>query len=381
MTAPHDHAQTDRRSLPTMPSRRLLLPTAAVLALAALLLGALAAFADGGKRTAPALTSLATALPRPVPCPPREETAGPAAEPVPPGILDAFGVLRRERAADDELPAAALRALRDRGLEPFDPASARLLQRTADSGHAWVVPVRDVRIGMERFTCLPKRAPMTSMPATRSKTAHLPQAPPPAPVPPVRVIVPPTPPSPARTKPQPGLAVVALGGAPAGAGGTLPDLVRGRSEVAIDPCGGPEHDMLSVSGIVPDGVAAAFLTSPDGTAVRADVQDNAYAFVVPRTKAAGQRYVVWTGGDATPHVQPLPPTFFSAHMHCATPPKDLAVVSPSAGFGAGLCPHFIRRSLSQALRPLPLALPGPAPACLAAPVPSAPPRPVPRRGG
>ena len=54
--------------------------------------------------------------------------------------------------------------------------------------------------------------------------------------------------------------------------------------VATDPCGGPNRDMLSVSGIVPDGVGAAFLTSPDGTAVRADVKDNAYAFVVPRTK-------------------------------------------------------------------------------------------------
>jgi hypothetical protein len=146
--------------------------------------------------------------------------------------------------------------------------------------------------------------------------------------------------APVKPAPHPGLAVVALDGAPAGAGGRLEDLVRGREAVAIDPCGGPNRDMLSVSGIVPDGVGAAFLTSPDGTAVRADVQDNAYAFVVPRTKRAEQRYVVWTGGDGTPHVQPLAAPVFLGRVRCATtadhqPP----VVSPD---GAGICGHFFR---------------------------------------
>ena len=42
-----------------------------------------------------------------------------------------------------------------------------------------------------------------------------------------------------------------------------------------------------VSGVVPDGVAAAYLTAPDGTAVRADVADNAYAFVVPAPRDPG----------------------------------------------------------------------------------------------
>jgi hypothetical protein len=77
--------------------------------------------------------------------------------------------------------------------------------------------------------------------------------------------------------------------------------------------------MLSVSGIVPDGVPAAFLTSPDGTAVRADVHDNAYTFIVPSTKVREQRYVVWTGGDGTPHVQPVLPAFpFLLPGRCST---------------------------------------------------------------
>jgi hypothetical protein len=75
--------------------------------------------------------------------------------------------------------------------------------------------------------------------------------------------------------------------------------------VDVDPCAGARRDMLGVSGIVPDGVGAVYLTSPDGTAVRADVRDNGFAFVVPRPAAAQPRYVVWTGADGAPHVLPV----------------------------------------------------------------------------
>jgi hypothetical protein len=52
-------------------------------------------------------------------------------------------------------------------------------------------------------------------------------------------------------------------------------------------------------------VPAVFLTAPDGTAVRADVKDNGYEFLLPNQRPYEQRYVVWTGGDGTPHVQPI----------------------------------------------------------------------------
>ncbi len=190
---------------------------------------------------------------------------------------------------------------------------------------------------------------------TRAAVPARPAAPPaaaPAPLPtctaPLRVPAPATPvpaPAPApndtnKPTPHPGLAVVAVDGAPGGAGGRLEDLVRGREPVAIDPCGGPNHDMLSVSGIVPDGVGAAFLTSPDGTAVRADVKDNAYAFVVPRTEQAEERYVVWTGGDGTPHVQPLGSPVFHPRARCpAAAAHQPPTVSPD---GSGLCGRFYR---------------------------------------
>ncbi|HEV7752661.1 MAG TPA: hypothetical protein VGO71_14040 [Baekduia sp.] len=395
-----------------MPPRRLTLPAVATLALVSLLLGALAAFADerrpaAGNALAHARTALVpqrtrlvapkavtrasrasrpslVTTPAPMPaCVPA--TKAPAAAPVPQAILDAFGVLRRDRAATDELPADALRALRDRGLEPFDPAAARLLRSTGDGGRAWVVPVRDVGVALTRFGCLagglrqrvpsvrpvpvpvpvpapvpvrPRRTtpkPKPAPPTTPSGPATAPVPVPPAVTPPSTAPAPPVPPtapapSTEKREPQPGLAIVAVGGAPVGAGGTLADLVRGREPVALDPCAGPGHDMLSVSGVVPDGVAAAFLTGADGTAVRADVKDNGYAFLVPPAKRPEQRYVVWTGGDGTPHVQPLTWTPFSTRIRCATVPKDLVQVSPQS---RGDCPVFGRRFLAPAAIPVP----------------------------
>ncbi|HMJ36167.1 MAG TPA: hypothetical protein VK501_19855 [Baekduia sp.] len=427
----NDDAQPDRRSPTTMPSRhRLTLPAVAALALVSLLVGALAAFADDAepakrqdraraaraaaarervRAARPATTHVMPLLralhaarggaPLPAPCAPAAKP--PAAEPVPQDLLDAFGVLRRDRGAADELPADALTALRDRRLEPFDPTAARLLRTTADGGRAWVVPVRDVDDSPARFGCLvqalgkyarvvparpvspprakaPSAVPAVPAAAPTVTTAPVPTRP--ATVPPAAPApVAPTP-APTDRKPQPGLAVVATGGAPAGAGGTFGDLVRGREQVDIDPCGGPGHDMLSVSGIVPDGVPAAFLTSADGTAVRADVTDNGYAFVVPRTKRPEQRYVVWTGGDGTPHVHPLTWTAFSGRTRCGTPPKGVVRVSPADG---GICPYFGRSVFAPAVpapgprtRPVPPLLVQ-VPCGLAAPPPSALPQPPP----
>ncbi len=431
--SPDDDPQTLRRSLP-VPSRRLTFPAVAVLAIASLALGVVAALADGRDGAKPRATTAGALAPRvtlpapaaqPVPptaaivvggsslraavpvaaCPADDQPPAPAA--VPQNLLDAFGVLRRERADTDALPESALKALRQRGLEPFDPAAARLLRQTDDGGRAWVVPVRDVPANagvLFEVACVTRTLgrqrqalaqAIRKRQRARVRRAHprarprlvTPSAPVPTPTTPRRVPLSttsvPTPvPSPDTTdkpSPHPGLAVVALNGAPGGAGGRLEDLVRGREPVAIDPCGGPTRDMLSVSGIVPDGVGAAFLTSPDGTAVRADVKDNAYAFVVPRTKRAEQRYVVWTGGDGTPHVQPLGSPVFLGRARC---PAAIAnrppTVSPD---GSGLCGHFslapaiIEPAPPASTRRAPLASPPPllyrAPCALATPVPRA----------
>jgi hypothetical protein len=425
-----------------MPSRRLTLPAVAALALACLLLGVLAAFADGGtsgktRATAARLASAKVAAARrshvvrgpvfyaPGAACPAPSAKPPAVEPVPQALLDAFGVLRRDRAATDALPERALTALRNAGLDPFDPAAARLLRTTPDGGQAWVVPVRDVpptgALGIFRINCVvrelgratrpfalkapqPRRvrparpvtprakaptvtapAPAAPAPPATTTTTPAPTAPEPAPsTTPAAPAAPvaPVEPKPATATPHPGLAVVAIGGAPAGAGGRLEDLVRGRELVVTDPCGGPDHDMLSVSGIVPDGVPAAFLTSPDGTAIRADVKDNAYAFTIPRPKAQEQRYVVWTGGDGTPHVQPLRSPVFFGRLRCTTPPglsadRIAPVISPTSSGFCGVVGRPLALPMTPSTRRAPLLLDS-APCVISAPAIKTLPR-VPKR--
>jgi hypothetical protein len=277
------------------PIRRL-----APLVLVAFAAGAIAAHADSVPkrkaptlpvaRAVPAVAAVAAARPLAV-CRPAEKPATTSAPPSQ-ALLDAFAILRRERRPEDTLPPEALEALKRRDLAPVSPESARLLRTGPDGGRAWVVPVPDVTRGFP-FDCGPD----------------------------------------GKRRPREGLAVVALQRAAPGGGGALDDLVRGRAPVWVDPCAGEKRDMLGVSGIVPNGVAAVFLTAPDGTAVRADVKDNGYEFLIPRSRTIEQRYVVWTGGDGTPHVQPV--TTFGGPRRPACPPiarlDRLPIVTPVNG--------------------------------------------------
>jgi hypothetical protein len=150
------------------------------------------------------------------------------------------------------------------GLSPVSLESSRLLRSTPSGGKAWVVPVPNV-VGRLGASCGPV-----------GKSAS-----------------------------REGVVVVAVGDAASGGGGALDDLVRGRAPVTLAPCAGADHSMLSSSGLVTNGVPAVFLTAADGTAVRADVKDNGYEFLLPNQRTYEQRYVVWFGGDGTPHVQPI----------------------------------------------------------------------------
>jgi hypothetical protein len=273
------------------------------LVLVALIAGAIAAHADSGApRRAPAPGRAVTPAPRsltpavvcaaphpldPARRTPRPGAAAPSAAPPSQALLDAFAVLRRPRTDQDALSPQALQALRIRRLAPVAAVSARLLRSTPSGGKAWVVPVPDVT---SRLGCAPV----------------------------------------AGSAPREGLAVVATGDAASGGGGALNDLVRGRSPVTVAPCAGTDHSMLSISGIVPDGVPAAFLTAPDGTAVRADVKDNGYEFLLPGQRTTEARYVVWTGGDGTPHVQPVVAALTrpGACTGAAKLPASFARVSP-----------------------------------------------------
>jgi hypothetical protein len=252
--------------------------------------------------------------PSPTPQPPKAAAAAPPSQ----QLLDAFAILRRPRTDRDALTPEALEALRVRGLSPVSLDSSRLLRSTASGGKAWVVPVPNV-VGRLGVACEP-----VSMPGPRE-----------------------------------GLVVVALGDAAGGGGGALDDLVRGRAPVAVAPCAGADHSMLSISGIVPNGVPAVFLTAPDGTAVRADVKDNGYEFLLPNPRPYEQRYVVWTGGDGTPHVQPIVTLAAISTRACTSSAKlaqTVARVSPDRPFpcaGPPIASKFpvpVPRGASRALR-------------------------------
>jgi hypothetical protein len=306
----------------------------ASLVLVALIAGAIAAHADSGSPPRPAraparvLTAaparpfvggvpLAVRCAAPVPLDPRRRTPQrpKASTTAPPSqrLLDAFAILRRPRTDQDALSPEALDALRSRGLLPVSLDGSRLLRSTPSGGKAWVVPVPDV-VGDLGFAC---------QPAGRSNSRE-------------------------------GLVVVATGDAAGGGGGALDDLVRGRSPVTVAPCAGADHSMLSISGIVPNGVPAAFLTAPDGTAVRADVKDNGYEFLLPKTRAFEQRYVVWTGGDGTPHVQAIVTGGVVRASACKATVRltqSLARVSPDGPFPCG-APLVVGKTALPVLRAL-----------------------------
>lgn len=249
-----------------------------------------------------------------------------------------------------------------RGIRVADLESARLLRRSASGARAWVVPVGDLRplIGAPPIVCV-------SRPARRARPPRavpVPGRPPrvqrvrprlPVPFGPAPFL----PPQLDLSKSQEGLVVVAEGGAAAGGGGTHKQLIRGLAAPSVEPCSGPKRDLVSVSGIVPDGVGAAFLTSADGTAVKTEVKDNGYAFLVPPAKgreAFAPRYVVWVGGDGTPHVQHVVLSRLPRRLctGLARRRSALVQVTPSGGLFAEPAPLL---SVLRAPRPAPVPRP------------------------
>lgn len=365
----------------------------AVLAVLSLAAGGVAANAEGQSKPAKRPTRA------PLECGKTTDAKPPSKD-----LLFAFGILSRERTAADELPAEALTALRRRGMTPVDPQSARLLRTTREGGKAWVVPVPAVAPAAPFFCGL--RGGRIAVPALPAPVPASPPAPSPAAPPATRPAPPRTAPAPTRARrraaarartrralplrlappvayaggpgqPREGLAVVAVGGAPNGGGGALKELIRGLAPVAVDPCAGPNRSMQAISGIVPNGVDHVFLTAIDGTAVRTDVKDNGFAFVVARPKQPGARFVTWTGGDGTPHVMPVAEGF-RVRAGCRKLPERVAklpVVTP----GPVLCVPFVvtprdRRAFPPAAcgapdLPAPAPMPMPAPTAPAVPVP------------
>jgi len=350
----------------------------------ALVAGAAGAQAAGGgpssaNPAAPrAVSAVVPAAPAPWNCRPAGKQ--PAAAPPSEALKDAFGILRRERTDDDALPARVLKAIERRGWKVVDPNATRLL-RADRRARAWVVPVPDVA-AMPTVVCRGSSARARARVRARARALGA-----------------------AAAKPREGLAVVAVGGAPAGGGGALRDLQRGIAPPSIDPCAGPGRDMLGVSGVVPDGVEAVYVTAADGSATRADVRDNGYAFVLPRSRRDDARYLVWTAANGTPHVQPVPaPAMFAHAGRCRGSVAELVQTTPhpwsvecgpvpaSSVFSSGPLRRAMPSSVLRArtrrqragrdvripARPLPAPAPAPLALGLCAPLDVTPFAPVPR---
>jgi len=340
----------------------------------ALICGVLAALASTVRAQSPV-----PAMPEPLPATPvlirapvpfdigpacrRPAPSKPAAPKAPSrALFDAFGILRRERTDADTLSKAAREALTRAGVRVHDLNTARLLRETRGGGRAWVVPVADVTPLLAGPFAGCVVVPSRARPPRRSQrrpapAARVPFGPAPFPVYAPQLL---------DGKPQEGLVVIAEGDVPGGGGGTHKQLIRGLAAPAVAPCSGPKHDLVGVSGIVPDGVGAAFLTSADGTAIKADVKDNGYAFLVAPAKgreAWAPRYVVWTGGDGTPHVQQVSlgnlPARLCRHL-AAQRAKKLIGLTPSPATGPfAAAPGVLRPALPVPRAPRPSRPPRP----------------------
>ncbi len=384
----------------------------------ALICGVLCAFASSVRAQAPAPVTPVAAAPvmrvfaPPPACRPKTPAKPAAAKAPSQALFDAFGVLRRERTDADTLSKEARDALMRAGVRVHDLNAARLLREAPGGGRAWVVPVADVTplLGGLFARCItvprrskPPRAAQRRAAARRAaarraaarralRRRRAPRVPGPVLVVPPRTVpampldfgpVPfgSYPPEALDGTPKEGLVVVAQGNVPAGGGGTHKQLIRGLSAPVVAPCSGPKHGLVGVSGIVPDGVGAAFLTSADGTAVKAEVKDNAYAFLVAPAKgrdAWAPRYVVWTGGDGTPHVQQVALGNLPARLCKALSNRQRpAAIALTPRLGPGAFPSLPGRLHPALVAPGPvLVAPGAVPpGPLPAPRPSRPPRP------
>ncbi len=286
----------------------------------ALVLGLLAAVASASGARAATTPKAPPAAPLPRPAAPAKYAVPDCGKKqnAPSGRLSRnFSILRRPHAAADTLPKDVVRQLQARGVRLPDVNAARLLRTTTGGGKAWVIPVADVSVMTRPFGCVaaaPAPAPLpTRAPRRSTKPRYRPAVPAPAPPPsalPALVtgangILPALRPA----KREEGLVVMATGDAGAGGGGALSDLLAGQAPPSVRNCVGRSFNLVSVSGMVPDGVDQVYLTKSDGTAVKSDVEDNGYSFVVPaaarRSRIGDLRFLVWTAANGVPKVQPV----------------------------------------------------------------------------
>jgi hypothetical protein len=181
---------------------------------------------------------------------PRLSTAAPS-----PALLNALAVLRRPRAAEDALPADALR------MAPFLDGvmtdSARHV-RTAGGSDLWIVPVEDLSAPLEVPEKCLRTLPAKQRKATREAIRR------------------------SRAEP-PAEGVTVLRGAAAqlGQAWRTEDILAGHA-FALQGCTGTLHDRLTLQGLVPDAVTQVTLRARGGALAPATPEQNVIELDQPR---------------------------------------------------------------------------------------------------
>jgi hypothetical protein len=317
--------------------------------------GGLALAADGGGH--PGTRTVKTQTLRTTCPPPRppQPTVDPTGQPDP-GVLAAFGVLRRPATPADAVPASLLRHL-----PPFVDGvlsgAARLVRVDAPGTRVWIVPVRVAnRMVLPPRGCAQSRAAQRPHHPQRRRLRSpftpdaLPaRAVPSRPVPPrLRPSLPVPPPrAPSHfdrvpRTPQPGIVFVSDGDDGPSQSFSL-DQVRGGIGISGNLCAGPSRDMLAFSGPVIDGVTSVTVVNRDGSSVQADVTNNVYVLMLakPATADAGPDRLQWTdptgvqrsfrifsGRGATVHCAPLPDFSVGRRVGPSRAPIELSLPTP-----------------------------------------------------
>jgi hypothetical protein len=236
--------------------------------------------------------------------------------PVPPALLAVLPVLGRSHSAQDTPPREALTMLSSLGTG-IELDHAQLVRTSAQGGRAWVVPVLH-----EAPQVIPSVACQKQQLAMFERAAHA---------------------SPGNTQlatlvarqradlaaaeryvaghrqaTPPGVIVFTQGPIVQGADGTL-NQVRAGAAFTTGECAGPDHDLLTVSGLAPAGTSTIELQAPDGTTETQPANDGAYSFqFAPSASAAGlpDRLVLLDAQGTPVQSLALPARSFSVAPAC-----------------------------------------------------------------
>ncbi len=239
--------------------------------------------------------------------------------PIPASLSATLPVLARPRTAEDGVPREAgwVTASLGSGVEL---AQSRLVRTSADGGRAWVIPVLHESPQVRPNTAC-ERVEIASLRdsehlnAGNARARHVIATLQRRTVAAEQYLN-------AHSAPGPAGVVIFTKGEILQGGTATVDQLRGGSAFITGECAGPQHNLLSVSGLAPAGASTVRLRSPDGASQDQPVGDGAYSFLfAPDPSRAGlPDKLVLLDRDGHPlHTLRISPSSFSTHPQCQPP--------------------------------------------------------------